>query len=168
MIDVEEVYTLETWMVGEPLKKYQKKVLKKREEKRQLKAFPSVEETATTQPIKPSAGATKKSSSGGGGGVEDYLKKLTQSLRQNTSSPTLFATLHQSSAMKTNKSLTDSSTDPKNQDIIIDTKAMNTIQSKDSDICSISSHTDKSSKPKVITDPRLQTSKDTLENHAVL
>uniref|UniRef100_A0A7M5V760 LSM domain-containing protein n=2 Tax=Clytia hemisphaerica TaxID=252671 RepID=A0A7M5V760_9CNID len=157
LIDVEEVYTLETWMVGEPLKKYQKKVLKKREEKCQLKSF-----AETAQPIKPSTGATKKPCSGGG--VKDYLKKLTQSLRQNTSSPTLFANLHRNSAMTTNKPLeqerkiVSGPTVDKNPDSTID---------KDSNIAVKTSHIVKSAKPEIVTGPRLHTSNDTLTNRNI-
>ena len=80
LIDVDEVYTIETWMTGNPLKKYQKKILKKREEKRQEREF-----STTNRPLK----TVSKQIVGKEKRVEDYLKKLTQSLKENSTIPTI-------------------------------------------------------------------------------
>ena len=80
LIDVDEVYTIETWMTGNPLKKYQKKILKKREEKRQEREFSTKNEPLNTA-SKQVVGKEKR--------VEDYLKKLTQSLKENSTIPTI-------------------------------------------------------------------------------
>ena len=80
LIDVDEVYTIETWMTGNPLKKYQKKILKKREEKRQEREFSTTNRPLNTA-SKQIVGKEKR--------VEDYLKKLTQSLKENSTIPTI-------------------------------------------------------------------------------
>ena len=83
MIDVDEVYTLETWMTGHPLKKYQKKVLKKREEKRQEREFSTMVEHVNMVKCE-----TPKEK-----GVEDYLKKLTESIKQKSTVSTAISLL---------------------------------------------------------------------------
>lgn len=77
-------------MVGQPLKKYQKKILKKREEKRMDKMFQMVDDTALKTSGDCVVLAVKKplKSQSGGESVQDFLKKLTQSIKGQATTTT--------------------------------------------------------------------------------
>lgn len=93
MIDVDEVYTIESWMVNEPLAKYKKRRRKKQQERRLVKGMEQGQNkdqfigTAYNKDATTPLSVRKPKKATSAESTNDFLKKLTQNIKSKPFNP---------------------------------------------------------------------------------